>query len=413
MSHGPFRFVHAADFHLELPLFGVTEVPDHLRELFLEAPYSAAERVFQTALAEEADFLVLSGDILDPLATGPRGPLFLVDQFRKLAEREVPVYWAGGRVDPPDSWLPSVRLPENVHILHDQRRPEIVFHRGSDPLVRLTLAGRLLDPATADEDLELDSDHPRDLFTVAVSYGSVNPESLKTPGVDYWALGGKHARQTLKDLPGIAHYPGTPQGRQPQETGPHGCTLVRVDRDGQVHTTQVPTAGARWETERVVVDETTTRQRLESMLHERMQAVVRRIPGTDLLVTWNISGNGPLLRQLRRGALTEELLGKLRDSYGFGPPAAWSISLGVEASAVLPPEWYEQETIRGDFLRAVRHLQAAPDEPVELEPYLSEDQMDGPLWALAAIDNRPVRERVLREAALLGADLLSGEGPQS
>jgi hypothetical protein len=119
------------------------------------------------------------------------------------------------------------------------------------------------------------------------------------------------------------------------------------------------------------------------------------------------------LRQLRRGALAEELLGKLRGDYGFGPPAAWSISLEVEASAVLPPEWYEQETIRGDFLRAVRHLQAAPDEPLELEPYLSEGQSAGPVRGLAAIDDRPVRERVLREAALLGADLLSGEGPQS
>jgi DNA repair exonuclease SbcCD nuclease subunit len=413
MSHGAFRFVHAADFHLELPLFGVTEVPDHLRELFLEAPYSAAERVFQTVLAEEADFLVLSGDILNPMATGPRGPLFLVDQFRKLAEREVPVYWAYGRVDPPESWLPSVRLPENVHMLHDQHRQGIVFRRGSEPMVRLASADRLQDSSTSDEDIELDTDYRTDLFTVAVGYGSMEAESLNRPGVDYWALGGNHSGKTLKDLPGIAHYPGTPQGRTPDETGPHGCTLVRVDREGQAHTAQVPTAGVRWETERVAIDETTSRQRLESQLHERMQALVRRIPGTDLLVTWKISGTGPLVHQLRRGALAEELLGKLRDEYGFGPPAAWSISLEVEASAVLASDWYEQETIRGDFLRAVRHLQANSDELLDLEPYFSEDQLAGPISGLVAVDDRPVRERVLREAALLGADLLSGEEPQS
>ena len=44
MSNWPFRFVHASDFHLEQPLCGVTDVPDHLRELFLEAPYAAAAR---------------------------------------------------------------------------------------------------------------------------------------------------------------------------------------------------------------------------------------------------------------------------------------------------------------------------------------------------------------------------------
>ena len=76
MSNLPFRFVHASDFHLELPPLGVAEVPDHLRELFIESAYWAAERVFETVLAEEAELLVLSGDILHPQHTGPRGPLF-------------------------------------------------------------------------------------------------------------------------------------------------------------------------------------------------------------------------------------------------------------------------------------------------------------------------------------------------
>ena len=44
------------DLHLELPPFGVTEVPDHLRELFLESSYLSAERVFETVLAEEAEW---------------------------------------------------------------------------------------------------------------------------------------------------------------------------------------------------------------------------------------------------------------------------------------------------------------------------------------------------------------------
>ena len=44
MSTRPFRFVHASDFHLEQPLMGVAEVPDHLRELFLDAPYAAARQ---------------------------------------------------------------------------------------------------------------------------------------------------------------------------------------------------------------------------------------------------------------------------------------------------------------------------------------------------------------------------------
>ncbi len=41
MSNRPFRFVHAGDFHLELPPQGLAEIPDHLRELFVEAAYWA------------------------------------------------------------------------------------------------------------------------------------------------------------------------------------------------------------------------------------------------------------------------------------------------------------------------------------------------------------------------------------
>jgi hypothetical protein len=81
--------------------------------------------------------------------------------------------------------------------------------------------------------------------------------------------------------------------------------------------------------------------------------------------------------------------------------------------ATLPPEWYEQEAIRGDFLREVRQYQMNPDEPLALEEYLDPRHLAGTLSASVAIRDPQHRERVLREAALLGVDLLSGEEPQS
>ena len=71
--------------------------------------------------------------------------------------------------------------------------------------------------------------------------------------------------------------------------------------------------------------------------------------------------------------------------YGYRPPAAWSVSLEVELSETMPPEWYEQETIRGDFLRAVRQLQMNPDEPLALESYLAETHLAGTLAAAVAL----------------------------
>ena len=61
----PLRFVHASDLHLERPLGGVADVPTHLRDLFLDAPFEATAQVFETALSEGADALLLAGDVVE------------------------------------------------------------------------------------------------------------------------------------------------------------------------------------------------------------------------------------------------------------------------------------------------------------------------------------------------------------
>jgi len=410
MSNWPFRFVHAADFHLEKPPCGIAEVPDHLRELFLEASYWAAERVFETVLSEEAEFLVLSGDLLDPRLTGPRGPLFLIEQFRRLAERGTAVYWAGGGVDPPQAWPSAVRLPDNVYVFPSGRSEDCIHRRDAAPLARLVGVSRGRGRAVRAGDFDPD---PAGLFSIGVVHGTAEPEALNARGINYWALGGNHARHTLFSTPHVAHYPGSPQGRHPDESGPHGCTLVEVDDSRSTAITFVPTDVMRWQSERIVVTEATTHDDLGRLIRERMQSLIETFSGMDLLISWTIAGTGPLLVQLRQGKLAAELLAALRKEYGFGPPAAWSVSLVAETAAVLPPEWYEHETIRGDFLRRIRHYQMNPEEPLELEAYLSQQQLTGTLRAAAAISEAALRERVLREAAMLGVDLLSGEEPQS
>jgi len=406
MSNRPFRFVHAGDFHLEMPPQGLAEVPDHLTDLFLEASYLAAERVFDTVLAEEADFLVLAGDLLSPRLTGPRGPLFLVEQFNRLAEREIPVYWSGGRVDPPDAWPSAFDLPTNVHVFPRGRVGETVYGRDDERLARLIGISREKRRSIRASDFDPD---PGGLFSIAVVHGSAEASVLQTRQIDYWAMGGIHQRKTLFSSPQIAHYPGSPQGRRPQEDGSHGCTLVQVDPQGQARTSLVATDVVRWINERVVVEATADRETLEGQLRERLHTLTETMQQVDFLISWTVVGEGPLLAQLRQGTLRAELLEVLRSEFGFGSPLAWSLTLESEPSAVLQPSWYDQESIRGEFLREIRRYQTDSAEPLCLASFLSEDHLAGTL-ATAATDIAPsVRQRVLREAAMLGVDLLSGE----
>ncbi len=409
MSNWPFRFVHAADFHLESPCSGMAEIPDHLRDLLLESGWWAAERVFETALAERVDFVVLSGGLVHPLRTGPRGPLFLAEHFARLAEQKIPVYWAGGREDPPEAWPAEIPLPGNVCHFPSGQVETSRFQREGMPLVHLVGASR--SPERKHRAGEFAPD-PGGLFSIAVVHGNVRAEALRDRAIDYWALGGSGARTSLFTVPRMAHYPGPPQGRGPGQPGPHGCTLVEVDAQRQVRTTFLPCDVLRWQVERVALDSAATRADLESRLHDRVLAVKESQPGIDLLISWSVAGFGRLHAELRRGTLAGELLEMLRAEYGHASPAVWSVSLDAEPPAVLPPEWYEQDTIRGDFLRELRRYQRDPEAPLGLEAYLGDAGRLGTPAEMLAWDDPAARERVLCEAALLGIDLLSGEeGP--
>ena len=78
------RFLHASDFHLEAPVGGLAEVPEQLRDLLIDAPRVAAQRVFESAIAHRVDFLLLAGDILHPYNAGPGALAFLLEQFERL-----------------------------------------------------------------------------------------------------------------------------------------------------------------------------------------------------------------------------------------------------------------------------------------------------------------------------------------
>jgi len=410
MSNWPFRFVHAADFHLETPPFGVEEVPEHLMELFLEAAYWSAQHVFETALAEQVDFLVLSGDLLESRHTGPRGPLFLLEQFERLGERNIAVYWAGGRIDPPEAWPPSILLPENVHVFPADAPEQYVHRRDDTPVARLVGVSR--PGAGPIRPKQFDPEHPG-LFSIAVAHGRAELESLKASRIDYWALGGRQARRTLCESMPVVHDPGSPQGRDPERTGPHGCTLVQVDLQRDVQMTLVPTDVIRWETQRVVLDGESRREALEQEMAQRIESLRQNTPQTDLLVSWQIVGTGALVDQLRHGTLSAELLRQLRDRFGQGPPAAWSVAISVEPPAQYPSEWYEEDSIRGEFLRQVQQHEQDVDQSLGLETFLPKGAADGPVGRLVLNPPEAARDQLLREAAMLGVDLLEGEESES
>ena len=70
MAGSAVRFLQVSDLDLHRPLCAISHVPAGLRQDIAEAPYLAAERVFDTAIAERVDFVLLAGNTCDPRHVG-------------------------------------------------------------------------------------------------------------------------------------------------------------------------------------------------------------------------------------------------------------------------------------------------------------------------------------------------------
>jgi DNA repair exonuclease SbcCD nuclease subunit len=400
----PLRLVHASDLHLERPIYGLADVPDHLRDLLVEAPYQAAEQVFETALAEDADGVLLAGDVLDVDRAGPPGIVLLLDQFARLSDRGIPVYWAGGRVDGPDNWPRSVSLPPNVHVFPIGRVESLDLVRAGQTIARVQGISCREDGEVETRGFHRDA---HGLFTVGIAHGTSDSAGHEGDRVHYMALGGRHLQQTVDHEPGIAHYCGTPQGRGPTETGPHGCTVVTVDDSGRPKTKFVATDAVRWLEQSIEVTASTRSEQLHDRMVERMEKLIAQHPGIDLFLRWTIRGTGPLVNRLRPGGLADELLVDLRRQFGERSPAAWSASIHCDSPLSVPAEWYDQETCLGDFLREVREFELHEDFALDLRHFVPEDIRDDPLAAIANVESSGARGALLCRAAKLGVDLLT------
>ncbi len=59
----PFRFVHTADLHLDSPIASLALRNAELAELVRGATRRTLERIVDLAISEEADALVVAGDL--------------------------------------------------------------------------------------------------------------------------------------------------------------------------------------------------------------------------------------------------------------------------------------------------------------------------------------------------------------
>jgi exonuclease SbcD len=402
MSDQSFRFLHATGFRLQDPIRGVIDASGSFRELLIDAPYASAEAVFGVAIREEVDFLVLSGDLFDPTKGGPRSISFLQEQFSQLEEREISVYWAASEMDMAGGLARSIEWPDNVQLFSADSVERISYFRGDVQLAEII--GRSWNSARSLRAAEYQSE-ASEYFRLAAVPGRMEIQGERE-SIDYWALGGMNAVTPFEGR-SMAHCPGCILGLTPQKTGAHGCTLVLVDADHTVRTRMIPTDAVRWCHERIPVSLGVSHQESRRMMKSRIKHLSAEI-GRPMLVVWTITGDSRFDTLFVQADDREEMLTWLRAEYSEATPPLWSASLELEPANMLPPEWSEEDSILGDYLRIVQSYESDTEKTLDLDQALSKAAPSELIRALSKSGGAR-RDELLRAAALMGADLLRGD----
>lgn len=395
-----FKFLHAADLHLDRAIGGLAEVPPHLKGTLANAPYLAAENLFNLALAEKVDFILLAGDILDWEAAGPRATTFLLKQFERLAERDIFVYWCAGQVDPLERWPAAVPLPAQIVTFTSSGFDETVHRRNGQPIATIYGSGHY-QTRTSLTELAVDADAA---LPIALFYDPNGKSPSSGIGVRYWALGGSHERSAVQLGTGWAVQPGTIQARSPAESGPRGGTLVKVDAVGAMRLEPIPLDIVRWTTQKLTVAESVSDDELKHLLADRALKLKAEAPDQVLLVDWQVATTGDFNPRLRNSEWRDRLVAWLRTEFGSSTKGVWTTDLRIDPTRTLPQAWYDEDTIRGDFLRAIGRLTADSDLSLRLQVYApaQPDEWLGDATALETSD----RDAILRAATLYGAEIL-------
>ena len=331
-----FKFIHAADVHLDSPLRGLERYEGAPIQQIRDASRIALENLVTLAMDETVAFVLIAGDLYDGDWREFRTGLHFVQQATKLRDAGIKVYMIAGNHDAANRMTKSLTLPDNVTLFKSK-----AAHSVSLESVNVVVHGQSFPTVAVTEDLSLC--YPPAIpgaFNIGLlhtcgngcegheRYAPCSIDGLKLKGYDYWALGHVHTRETLCEKPFIA-FPGNIQGRHVRETGPKGCLLVTVDSDHACSVEFRPLDVVRWEVATIDVSSAVSLDDLLAICSTEIERAHRSADGRILAMRLRIKGQTPLHDTLlaKRHSVTNEIRSIATD---VGAGEVWLEKIGIE-----------------------------------------------------------------------------------
>jgi len=254
----------------------------------------------------------------------------------------------------------------------------------------------------------------KELFTIGVSPGHTMSSEVEQQVVDYLARGGCHAHEIVATGKPLAAVSGSPQGRCPDEEGPHGCLLVEVDTTGAPRPRLLATDVLRWQTAEIAINEATRPDDLESAIAECLRDFQDEAEERILLISCQIVGGVSVAQWISTTSLTAQLLASVQQRVVESEPAVWPVAISARQTDPISQAYYEQDTILGEFLRLNQRYQDDGELPLDVGVLDCEmdQQQASKLRELLKFTGKQRRQQALQKAALLGASLLGADDQQ-
>jgi len=336
-----FRFIHAADPHLDSPLQGLESHDGAPIDVLRGATRRAFENLVQLAMNEPVDFVVIAGDLYDGDWRDYSTGLFFRNQMARLKANGIPVYLISGNHDAASVISKKLSLPDNVHVF-STRVPETF----AVPGLPVVIHGRGFPNRAVPENLA--AEYPAavpDRFNLGLlhtsltgrpghdTYAPCSEQDLSSKGYDYWALGHIHQPEVISEEPWIV-FAGNCQGRHARETGPRGCRLVTINDSLKVESVEWRTLDVvRWQDLRVDLNglekEPDALQAIRKTLANAITTAEERLLAARVSLTGASQLHGSLHREAERWRA--EILAIAQD---FGEETVWIEQVKVLTSPV-------------------------------------------------------------------------------
>ena len=110
-----FRFVHAADLHLDSPFTGIRETAPQVADILRRATFEAYDRLITLCIGRHVDALLVAGDIFDGADRSLAAQIQFVRGLERLNDAGIRAFICHGNHDPLDGWGARLAMPSNVH----------------------------------------------------------------------------------------------------------------------------------------------------------------------------------------------------------------------------------------------------------------------------------------------------------